>query len=240
MRRLVLLAGVLTLVAGSIVPLPAAAQEGVDWGGLMAGIAHGTAMDEAAQESVAKEQRGGERTTTAAPLARLTYAPSIERRRRNLAQFVAKSRQRDPQGAAELERLFTSQDVIAQINRQMITYGFRANDLGDAYAAWWLNAWLASRGRSDDPTPRQIAAVRAQAARAIGSLPQMVDAGDAAKQEMAEAYLVQTALIGAVVEQAKGDPAQLKRFGAAVRRGAQASGLDLAAMELTDNGFITR
>ena len=54
------------------------------------------------------------------------------------------------------------------------------------------------------------------------------------------AYLVQTALIGAVLEQAKGDPAQLKRFGAAVRRGAQASGLDLAAMELTDNGFITR
>jgi hypothetical protein len=104
--------------------------------------------------------------------------------------------------------------VIAQINRQMFTYGFRADDLGDAYAAWWLNAWLAFRGRSDDPTPRQIAAVRAQAARAIGSLPQMFDAGDVAKQEMAEAYLVRTALIGAGIEQAKGDSAQLKRFGA--------------------------
>jgi hypothetical protein len=240
MRRLVLLAGVLTLIAGLIAPLPAGAQEGVDWGGLMAGIAHGTAMDEAAGESVTKRQRGARRTTTAAPLARLTYAPSIERRRRNLAQFVAKSRRGDPQGAAELEQLFTSQDVIGQINRQMITYGFRANDLGDAYAAWWLNAWLASRGRTDDPTRRQINAVRTQAARSIGSLPQVVNASDAAKQEMAEAYLVQTALIGAVLEHAKGDPAQLKRFGALVRSGAQASGLDLGAMELTEEGFIAR
>lgn len=238
MRRLVLLSYALALVAGSMASLPAAAQEGVDWSGLMAGIAHGTAMDEAAQESVTPKQRDSGRAITAVPLARLTYAPSIEQRRRNLAQLVAKSRKHDPQGAAALERLFASQDVIGQINRQMITYGFRANDLGDAYAAWWLNAWLASRGRTDDPTRRQIAAVRAQAARAIASLPHVVNASDAVKQEVAEAYLVQTALIGANTEQAKGDPARLKRVGAAVRQGAQASGLDLGSMELTDNGFI--
>jgi hypothetical protein len=238
MRRLVLLSSFLALVAGSMAPAPAAAQEGVDWGGLMAGIAHGTAMDEAAQESVTPKRRGGGRATTAAPLARLTYAPSIERRRRNLAQFVAKSRKHDPQGAAELEKLFASQDPVDQINRQMITYGFRANDLGDAYAAWWLNAWLASRARTDDPTRRQIAAVRAQAAQAIASLPQVVNADDAVKQEMAEAYLVQTALIGGHIEQAKDNPAQLKRVGAAVRQGARASSLDLGAMELTDNGFV--
>jgi len=240
MRRFVLLASVMTLVGGSITPLPAAAQDGVDWGGLMAGIAHGTAMDEAAQESVTKKQHSGGRSATPAPSSGLSFTPSVERRRKNLAQFVAKSRQRDPQGAAELEKLFASQDVIAQLNRQMISYGFRANDLGDAYAAWWLNAWLASRGRTDDPTRQQITAVRAQAARAIGSLPQLVNAGDGAKQEMAEAYLVQTALIGGVIEQSKGDPAQLKRFGGAVRLGAKASGLDLAAMELTDSGFVTR
>lgn len=79
---------------------------------------------------------------------------------------------------------------------------------------------------------------RVLAARAIASLPQVVNTNDAVKQELAEAYLVQTALIGAHMDQAKGDAAQLKRVGAAVRRGAQASGLSLGAMELTDYGFI--
>ena len=41
--------------------VPAAAQDGVDWGGLMSGIAHGTAMDEAAQESVSTNRRGSGR-----------------------------------------------------------------------------------------------------------------------------------------------------------------------------------
>lgn len=56
----------------------------------MAGIAHGSAMDEAARASTSrKNQHGGELTSIIAPVGRLTYAPSIERRRRNLAQFVA-------------------------------------------------------------------------------------------------------------------------------------------------------
>jgi hypothetical protein len=172
--------------------------------------------------------------------ASLTYTPSLEQRRRNLARFVAAARKRDPQTAGRLERLFASQDVIGQINRQIAPYGFRTNDVADAYAAWWLNAWLASRGRTDDATPRQIAAVRGQAAEALGSLPQMQTASDGVKQELAEAYLVQCAWIGGYLDRAKGNPEQMRRVGDAVREGARAAGLDLASLELTNGGFVVR
>lgn len=179
-----------------------------------------------------------QRTRPAA--ARLTYTPSPDRRRDNLARFVAKSRTRDPQGAARLERLFASQDVIGRIQREMAGYGFRANDVADAYAAWWINAWLAAHGRTADPSRTQIDAVRAQAAQAMASLPRINSASDAVKQEAAEAYLVQTALIGSQLEGAKGNPDQLKRLAAAVRTAARAAGLDLMAMDLTEEGFVTR
>lgn len=170
---------------------------------------------------------------------RLSFAPSMAQRRKSLAQFVAKSRRRDPQGAAQVEKMFASGDVIDRINRQIEAYGFRADNVADAYAAWWLNAWLASRGRTDDPSRRQIDAVRAQAAQAMATLPQMANASNALKQEVAEAYLVQTALIGSHLEQARGNPEQLRRVSAAVSQGARASGLDLGAMELTENGFVS-
>lgn len=233
------LARTLTIASAFALASPAAAQDGVDWGGLMSGIAHGTAMDEAAQESVSVNRRGGTRVAPApVPAVRLTYKPSIERRRANFAQFVAKTRKKDPEGAALLEKELASSDVIGKMGRELAGYGMRVDNVADAYAAWWLNAWLASRQRTDTPPARQIAAVRAQAARAMASLPEMARASDAVKQEMAEANLVQAALIGAYLEHAKNDPALLRRIAAAVRQGARASGLNLSGMELTDDGFV--
>lgn len=221
---------------------PGAAQDlggALDLGQLGADIG----VNRAIQSHVAQSARSRPGPRPAAPPAhatatRLTYAPSMAQRRRNLARFVAASRQRDPQGAARLEQAFTSRDLIGEMHRRMAAYGFRANDVGDAYAAWWLNAWLASRGRTEDATPRQIAAVRGQAAAALGSLPQLRSASDAVKQEVAEAYLVQTAVIGSHLERASGDPSQMKRLAAAVREGARAAGMDLAGLELTDSGFV--
>jgi len=115
-----------------------------------------------------------------------------------------------------LAHLVGSRNLIAQINAERVAQGFRANDLGEAYAAWWLNSWLGSRGRTDDPPPRQIAAVRAQAARAIAALPQVAGADDATTPQMTEAYLVQTARISAHLEQARREPGSLRRLAAVV------------------------
>lgn len=228
----------LALAVALAAPLPVAAQEGVDWSGLMMGIAHGTAMDEAAQESVSQDRRAAARTPL--PTASLTYTPSPERRRANYAHFIAKARARDPQAAASLEKDLAATDLIARAAPELDRYGFRIDNVGDAYAAWWLNAWLAARQRTDTPPMRQIAAVRAQAAQAMAAIPEIARAADAAKQEMAEANLLQSLLIGASLEHAKNDPAQLRRIAAAVREGARASGLDLDTMDLTDQGFVPR
>ncbi len=169
----------------------------------------------------------------------LTYKSLTERRRANLAQFVDKTRARDPEGAAQLEQLFNSSDIIETIGQGIAPYGLSANNLADAYTVYWMNAWQAANG---DPsasfTRAQAQAVKAQAADALLATPEMAQASDAQKQEMAEAMLIQAAMINAATDQAAGNAAQLEQIGAAVRQGAKASGLDLDAMRLTEEGFV--
>lgn len=221
-----------------LVATPAVAQDGVlDMTGMGIYAMEETVM-QAARETVTDARR---KTPRVAPApARLAYTPSMERRRANLARFVAKSRKVDPQGAEALEKSLAASDVIGRMHRELASYGLRGDNVGDAYAAWWINAWLASRQRTEDPTPRQIAAVRVQAAQALAAIPAVANADEAVKQEMAEANLLQAAMIGAHMERAKDDPDLSQRVAAAVRQGARASGLDLDAMDLTDEGFVPR
>lgn len=222
-----------------IVPGAAAGQ---DPGGVLDMTGMGIyAMEEtvmqAARETVA---RPPSRARSASPSARLTYRPSLERRRANFAMFVAKSRKRDPVGAAMLEKELATSDVMGKMQRELAGFDMRIDNVADAYAIWWLNAWLASRQRADTPPAGQIAAVRAQAAQVMTATPGLATASDAVKQEIAEANLLQAMLIGAYMERAKGDRDLSRRLASAVRHGARASGLDLDAMELTNQGFAPR
>ena len=81
-------------------------------------------------------------------------------------------------------------------------------------------------------------AVKQQSANALASTPEFSTANDATKQEMAEAMMMQAMLISASVDTYKDDPAMMRKLGAAVRKGAKASGLDLDTMTLTDDGFV--
>jgi hypothetical protein len=183
------------------------------------------------------EGRAESRTLDAASFI---FQPSIQLRRTNLASFVAKSRKTDPQGAAAMEQLFASVDIMSQIDEKMReTYGMRANNVADAYAVWWSSAWMGAQGRSDDPTPKQMAMVKQQAIDALAATPAFAGASDAAKQELAEALLVQAALIGAAVETYGNDPATLAKVRTAIAEGAKAAGVDLNAMKLTDAGFVS-
>lgn len=194
-----------------------------------------------------EQQRKGQRSTQSAPAATgkaasaetFRYTPSRQRRTANLAQFVAKSRQSDPKGAEDLARLFASTDVIEAMRAPLSQVGLRIDDVADAYAVWWVNAWLASRGTDLDPSPRMATAVRNQAARAIASTGALRGASDAAKQETAEALLVQAMLIEAAVQQSKGNPELGHRLATAVSQGARGMNLDLAGMTLTEDGFVS-
>jgi hypothetical protein len=188
------------------------------------------------------EQGGNDAAVTtaliAASAATLRYAPSAQRRRINMARFVEKTRSSNPSSAAKMEQLFASVDVIAAMDRALAPVGLRTDNVADAYAVWWMTAWGAAHGDTSTPSMAKAQAVRAQAARAVAAVLDSAKADAAAKQEYAEALLVQAALIDGMVEQYGQDPAMAPKIASSVRKGARASGLDLDAMTLTEEGFV--
>jgi hypothetical protein len=169
----------------------------------------------------------------------LNFIAVKSRTRGNLASFVSKTRAKDPQGAAQLEQLFSQTDVISAIGQSIEPYGLRTNNVADAYAVYWISAWEASRGIIGASETRQRAqAVKSQVANAILSTPAFAAATDAQKQEYAEAMFVQAALVSSVSEAYANDPEMSQRTIAAIKQGAKAMGLDLDTMDLTPNGFV--
>lgn len=164
------------------------------------------------------------------------YSPSLQRRRGNYARFVEQSRRADPAGAEGLAANLAL-DPVALMEPELATVGLRIDDVADAYAVYWVEAWQAVHGVSGDTSRATAQAVRAQAARAIAAMPAFASATAAQKQEFAESYLVQAVLVGAAKEQSKDDPGKLAQVSAAVEKGARAAGLDLRAMTLTEEGF---
>jgi hypothetical protein len=172
-------------------------------------------------------------------VAQVNFTSSLIRRQANLANFVSKSRAVDPAGADKMQALFAQTDVIGIIDQKMQeSYGMHANNVADAYAVWWVSAWMGAKGRSDDATPVQMAMVKRQATDALASTPEFASATDAGKQELAESLLVHAALIGATVETYASDPAMLGKARTAIAKGASGMGLDLSKMTLTDQGFV--
>jgi hypothetical protein len=171
------------------------------------------------------------------PFVKLNYKPSLTAQKRNLANFVAKTRAVDPAAAAELERLFTS-DLMRQIDTGMRGLGLSSSNVADAYALYWTSAWLGARGRDDNLPSKQMIAVRDQAARALLSTSVFSTASDQQKQELTDALLVQSALIAGYVNGGKQDAALMPKVKAAIAQGAKSMGLDLYAMTLTEDGFV--
>lgn len=175
-------------------------------------------------------------SATALQSAQLDFTPSMQRRQANYASFVERSRKVDPAGAAGLEANLKL-DPIALMKPELAKFGLRVDNVADAYAVYWVEAWQAVHGVNGASSRATAQAVRAQAAKAIGATPEFASATAAQKQEFAESYLVQAVMVGAAKEQAAGDPAKLAQVAAAVEKGARAAGLDLRAMVLTEEGF---
>ncbi len=169
----------------------------------------------------------------------LRYTPSKARRIANLARFVSKVRATDPAGAADLERLFADGDIVEKIGSTLAPHGLRVDNLADAYAVYWINAWQAGHGINAESPRSTNAAVRVQAAQALGATVDVMRATDATKQELAESLLLQAALIDVAVTQAGGDRARLRAIADATAQGARKMGFDPQAVELTEAGFVS-
>jgi hypothetical protein len=173
-----------------------------------------------------------------ASIPSLNYTPQKSRTRANLQNFVEKTRAVDPSGAAQMEQEFASGDFMAQIGDIMSSVGLSKNNVADAYALYWVNAWQVAHGDSSTPSAEMMQAVAAQAARGLSQSPEFAAANEAQKQEMAEALMVQGVMIASAFEQARGDRKMLRAIGQAVAKGASASGLELDTMTLTEEGFV--
>ncbi len=167
----------------------------------------------------------------------LTYSPNRKRTNQNLQTFADKTRAVDPAQAEQLEQLFASTDIMAQISGVMSSVGLSKNNVADAFALYWVNAWQVAHGDSSTPSAKTMKAVATQAARGLSQSPEFANANEAQKQEMAEALMIQGVMIASAFEQLAGNKTQLEAVGKAVKQGASASGLELDTMTLTEEGF---
>ncbi len=248
MVRIRTLVAALSLIASA--PTLSQSWTGYDYSGLTAmnqqNLVMATALNSSALNQITENATTRAGATSVKSRAQATRASvntafmaSPARTRDNLEKFVEKTRASSPAGAAQMSALFASTDIIAEMDRLMQqTYGMRANNVADAYAMWWTSAWNGAQGRNDDPSAGQMAMVKRQAANALAATPEFVAANDAGKQELAEALLVQAAMIQGAIDEYKSNPAMLAKARAAIRQGAKGMGLDLNTMTLTDEGFV--
>jgi hypothetical protein len=167
-----------------------------------------------------------------------SYVPSLQRRQQNLASFVAKVRATDLASANNMAQSFSSGDIIAQIDTKMRGIGLRADNAADAYAVWWVSAWQAAKGDTQDWDAATYQAVSRQVTSGFAATLQFATPTDTQKQLLAEEMLVNAALIDATKDDSAGNPLKMRALATAVQQGAMRSGLNLSSMTLTRNGFV--
>jgi hypothetical protein len=177
----------------------------------------------------------------AAPAVNLTFTFKSDgaRTRQNLRNFIARTP--SPAGRAELEKIIAAQPTIMSDIREGIkTYGYDAHDVADAYAMWWIMAWLASEVRMEEPDRAMAQNVARQVRSAFAATPDFANTTDAQRQEYAEALLLQAMILAELIKAAGDNPEIAAQLPEIARQGAKASGLDLRLMTLTPNGFVPR
>lgn len=230
----------LLIVLPAALPSPAAAQDVWGWSVIIPSVAQtdilGTMLRD--QTRNARPRAPAAAPTVANPSA-LRFRPSTEARKANFARFVAERRKNsDVATVRELEDLLGDAQFMANMQSALAARGLRTDSMADAYAAWWIQAWQTSRGRTDDPSAAAIRSVKSQAERAMLANAGLTTLPDAKKQAFAEGLLVQAAILAAAQEQVKADPAQSRKLAQIARASARQIGLDLDAMTLTDAGFV--
>jgi hypothetical protein len=231
--RLAALAAVFALFPALVLP-PATQAQGVFDMGALTDTLSGTAGANA---------KKGAAPSPPVAVVKSSFVQSPERTKKNLAQFIAKTREAgNADGATQMEQVFSQPNFMSEIAKAIAPSGLKTNDAADAMTLWWIVAWNAANGRTDTPPPATFAAVKAQVKRAFGSTPAFSATTDAEKQELSEAMLIQGLLLDAASEQAikQGGPMAAQVADAALKGARESYGFDLNAMTLTPQGFTKK
>ena len=190
----------------------------------------------------AEAARAGQVVTgpSTASLAKLNYRASLDVRKQNIKVFLDGLRGLNPDVAGEFEKVFAQVDVIDEIGKAIAPYGMKTDNMADAYTVYFLNAWMAANGRTDQNTPEQIAGVQKMAANALGSTPDMLKLDDAKKQQFSEGLMIQGFLFDAMLQATASDPVALAKVKADTKAGAKEMGIDVDLFELTPAGLVRK
>jgi hypothetical protein len=164
-------------------------------------------------------------------------SPAVSARvRAQFADFVAKA---DPANAARLRNAVLQQDLLGAWEKHVAVDGLRRGDVADAMAAYWVQNWQIAN-KVPFASRAQVQAVRAQVSRAFGASPAFAKLDDAARQEMAETFMLNFVAQGSAFSNAtaRGDAGAVARLSdAAAARFRNGMNLDLRRLKLSTAGF---
>jgi hypothetical protein len=219
-------------VAFSLLTLsgPASAQGVFDMGALTNSIAANAGV------ATAGSQQG-----PAISIDALKYTPSPKLSAENLTKFFSSLNELSPGMGTQLEQGLAGQDLFAQLDQELSKYGVNPNNMGDAMTIYWLSTWLAVNGRTDDPTPAQIAGTRTMVQDALVKVPDIAKLSNDDKQATAQGFLLQFFLNEMMLEGVKSDPAALKKVRGDMLEAAKTmSGFDAALFDMSPSGLVRK
>lgn len=217
---------------------PAIGSQYIDFGASMASVGQ---MNNVLGSTV--RGGGGDRRAAAptrpAAVAGTRYrgSPAISAQvRAKFADFVARA---DPANADRLRKAVQQQDLLGLWEKHVAVDGLRRGDVADAMTAYWVQNWQIAN-KVPFASRAQVQAVRGQVAHALGASPAFAKMGDAARQEMAETFMLNFVAQGsAYSDAARRDPGAAARLSdAAASRFRKDVNLDLRRLKLTEAGLV--
>jgi hypothetical protein len=206
----------------------------VMWGQTMVMV---SAINAQSKRDSARLRKEGRLPAVSPAAARTRFVPTLARRRAQANKFMAAVKRANPELAASLAPAFKG-DPIRFAQPALQKYGLRADDIADATAVYLTSAWYGANGRTEDPTRREVTAVRDQMRRVYLASPKLARSSDATKQNVAEGTIYLAFVNDAMISTMKTHPEAKARLRSEIAAGAKSMfGLDLTRMKLTRLGL---
>ena len=170
------------------------------------------------------------------------FKPSNSVRQQAIETFLAQLKASDANSASLFELLFSSQDIFALMQQEASTkYGMSTNNLADSFSIFIDTLRDAANGKITEGTRAQAQGLRNQMAALLLLKPQDIPPTDSGKQQLSDMLLLNSLVMSMGLEASASNPAALKEFSDGVASLAKKEmGLDLRALELTDQGYIIK
>jgi hypothetical protein len=216
---------------------PAIGSQYVDFGASMASVGQMNNVLGATVRGRGTGRPASPPTRGAVADTRYRGSPAVSANvRAKFADFVARS---DPANADRLRETIERHDLLGMWEKHVAVDGLRRGDVADAMASYWVQNWQIAN-KVPFASRAQVQAVRSQVARALGTSPTFINMGNAARQAIAETFMLNFVAQGsAYSDAARHDAGAATRLSdAAAARFRKDMNLDLRRLRLTEEGFI--